>query len=331
MRLVLFGVSAFSYWLTAAAPPNWLHAADESCLARCNPTQEAVDGLAAGLPQIGEPLHCLVPGACHKHVGGVETHVTRRPYPRGSFLRVAEEVYVPCPELCFVQAAQLATLHELVKIGSALCGAFYLDPWASGGLRARAPLTSRARIEAFMASCPGLKGAQAARRALPLLMEGAASPPEIFLRMVLGLPTFYGGYGLRGSCANYRMEVSRDAQAISGCSTLVPDLYWPEHRLVVEYDSNAEHLTSDQAVRDSKKRLALTRDGFKVITVTTRQLGQPGSMRYVAQEVARSLGRAFRLRGRQFPAKHAALYRAGWSLNGYCRAEWLKGDFGAPR
>lgn len=331
MRLVLFGVSSLAYWLTAAAPPDRENAVSGKCIARCAPSSLILDHVSARFPQIPEPYHCLAPGACRSCGARAAVHISRRPYAKGSFYRIADGLYVSSPELCFVQVAQGASLHELVKVGSALCGTFRLAPTQGGGLSSRERLTTRKRLAAFVRSNAGLKGAKMARRALPLLVEKAASPPEIFLRMVLGLPRRCGGYELVGSDVNQRMTVSKKARAISDRGTLVPDLLWPDHRVAVEYDSDSEHLTSSQVARDAKKRLALAHDGFEVFTVTRQQLRDPHSMRHVAEEIAREIGHPLRIRGQQFPAKHAALYRTGWSLNRYCRDRWLAGDeVGAP-
>lgn len=329
MRIVLFGTSGFSYWLTVPQVPAWAHAVSGACLANCAPTSRSVEHVRANFPQLAEPFHCLVPESCRMPEGGAVRHVTRIAYGKGSFFRIADGVYVPSPELCFVQAASMVSLYELIKIGSVLCGGFYFDPAAIGGLSPREPLTTRRRLEAFVRKHAGLKGIKKARQALPLLAERAASPPEIFLRSVLGLPRVYGGYGLVGSVVNRRVNVSKKARSISGRQTLVPDLCWPDHRLAVEYDSNSEHLEAEQVTRDATKRLALAHDRFSVITVTTRQLASPISMRHVAEEIARRTGRPLRIRGEHFASKHAALYRAGWSLNGYCSSRWLSVGDGA--
>lgn len=325
MRLVLFGATAFSYWLTAETRPPQSCAVGGACLVRCMPRQQSIEHLEACFPHLRAPYHCLVPATHRRAMPRTMCHISRFPYEKGCFYRIADGVYVSSPELCFLQMAQSTSLPELVKLGSALCGRFFLRPSASSGLGTRRSLTTPRRMAAFVQRHAGHKGVKAARRALPLLVGNAASPPEIFLRMVLGLPRMYGGYGLLGSCANRRLRVSKRAQAISERGTLVPDLYWPEHRLVIEYDSNAEHLTGVQVSRDAKKRLALGHDDFRVITVTTRQLSRPESMRHVAGEVARTIGRPLRIRGKEFPAKQGALYRTGWSFDGYVREGWAQG------
>ena len=101
-----------------------------------------------------------------------------------------------------------------------------------------------------------------------------ASPPEVFMRLVLGLPARLGGFGLSGSVMNKRIKPSKRAKALAGRESLVPDLYLPDCKLDIEFDSNAEHLTARQATLDATKRMALESDGLKVITVYNFAVGQ---------------------------------------------------------
>jgi very-short-patch-repair endonuclease len=50
------------------------------------------------------------------------------------------------------------------------------------------------------------------------------------------------------------------------------DLFWPEHRLVVEGDGRAVHDTAVAFERDRRRDRDLTRAGYRVIRVTWRQL-----------------------------------------------------------
>ncbi|MEE0477553.1 MAG: hypothetical protein UDK32_06740, partial [Adlercreutzia sp.] len=91
-------------------------------------------------------------------------------------------------------------------------------------------------------------------------------------------------------------------------------------------DSNAEHLTSRQIAKDSSKRLALEADGYKVISVTTRQLCDRSEMRSVAHEAGSRMSRRIQIRAKSFGNAQRKLYATGWSLRAYHRREWLKGE-----
>lgn len=149
------------------------------------------------------------------------------------------------------------------------------------------------------------------------MVDGAASPPEAFLWSVLSISQRHGGFAVPGLMMNKRIRPSKKARRIARRETLVPDLSHPESRLAIEYDSNSEHLKAAQVTRDSSKRLALEADGFKVITVTTRQLADPKAMRDVAGQAAQHIGYRMRIRSKNFDQSQRALYAAGWSLDSY--------------
>lgn len=143
---------------------------------------------------------------------------------------------------------------------------------------------------------------------------------------MLSIPHRYGGYALPGLEMNRCVRPSKKARKIAKRETLVPDLCHSESRLAIEYDSNAEHLTSRQIAKDSSKRLALEADGYKVISVTTRQLYDRSEMRSVAHEAGVRMSRRIQIRAKSFGNAQRKLYATGWSLKAYHRREWLKGE-----
>lgn len=325
MRFVLYGTSSFSYWLSAPCRPSSKSAVGTNALKRCVPTARTVAYLEKIFPQIPQPYHALVPDHRKSTVPQAVTHVSIYPYREKPFVRIADGVYASCPELCFVQLALVLPLHELLKAGDALCGTFFVDPSSRNGLGSRTPLTSKRRIESFVRRNAGLRGSAAAKSALRFVADNAASPPEAFLWSVLSIPHRYGGYALPGLEMNRRVRPSKKARKIAKRETLVPDLCHSESRLAIEYDSNAEHLTSRQIAKDSSKRLALEADGYKVISVTTRQLCDRSEMRSVAHEAGSRMSRRIQIRAKSFGNAQRKLYATGWSLRAYHRREWLKG------
>lgn len=217
------------------------------------------------------------------------------------------------------------SFHELVRAGNALCSLFFLDPLQRGGLGSRQPLTTTRKLANFIEKNAGLPGVKAARKALPLLSERTASPPESFLSMVLELPHRLGGFQLAGFQANQRLASGRKTQTITDRGSLVPDLLHRESKLVIEYDSNAEHLTPQQVSRDATKRLALEAKGFKVITVTTKQLASSQAMYHIAEQAAQRRGRRLNPKSTSFAHNQQLLFSLGWSLDGYLNSTWMRG------
>ncbi|MEC4272855.1 hypothetical protein VJ923_06755 [Adlercreutzia sp. R25] len=263
------------------------------------------------------PVHVLVPRKSKSPIPDAVAHASHFAFKEKPFIRIADGVFVACPELCFVQLACDLPFHELIKVGSALCGTFVIDSSCSNGLAKRAPITTTRRIEAFIRRNPGIRGAKAARRAVKCLAENAASPPEAFLWTVMSLAQRYGGYGIPGLELNRRIAPSKKAQRLARRKTLVPDIVHASSRLSLEYDSNSEHLTPDQISRDASKRLALEADGFKVITVTLKQLSSSDEMRGVAEQSCKRMGRRFQIQSKNFRVQHRLLYACGWSLRAY--------------
>lgn len=326
MRFVFYGISSFSYWLSASCRPSLKNAVGPSVLKRCTPTAKTVAYVQKVFPQIPQPYHALVPDHSKSAVPQAVTHVSIFPYREKPFARIADGIYASCPELCFVQLALALPLYELVKAGDALCGRFYIDPMSDNGLGSRPALTSKRRIEAFICRNAGLRGAAAAKSALCFVVDNAASPPEAFLWSVLSIPHRYGGFALPGLVMNRKVKPSKKARRIARRETLVPDLCHVESRLAIEYDSNAEHLTSRQIAKDASKRLALEADGYKVISVTARQLGDRNEMHNVAKEAGSRIGRRIQIRAKSFKPAQRMLYVAGWSLAAYHSREWLGRD-----
>lgn len=127
-----------------------------------------------------------------------------------------------------------------------------------------AALTSRAELVGYAKSARavGVRGAGKAVRALDLATGGSSSPRETDLAVFFLLSRRLGGAGLGGFAVNASLEVSqRHREALEGQSEVKPDLLWADARLVVEYDSNAHHLTPKKKESDEARRRVLEAEG----------------------------------------------------------------------
>lgn len=325
MRIFLYGTTAFSHWLVEPSTRDSLKPVSAKAMRDCDPTPESLAYLENSFPHLAKPYHCMVAQRKRRSLPDASTHICTFPFKGSPFLRVGNGVYAASPELCFVQLACTLPFHELVKAGSALCSAYRFHPAARNKLADRHPLTSASRINAFLRRNPGLRGAKAARVALGSLVNDAASPPEAFLATTLGSLHRYGGFQLPDLQTNRRLRPSRAARAIVRQETIIPDISHFGARLAIEYDSNSEHLTPQQIAKDARRRLALEADGYKVITVTARQLASPMDMKRVAVEAGKRLGHRIRPQGKRFKQQQLQLFRTGWSLDAYLNPDWLHG------
>ena len=84
------------------------------------------------------------------------------------------------------------------------------------------------------------------RRAAPWILNNAASPREAALALLMTHPNHLGGYHFARPTLNYSIELTSLARPLSRKEYYVADVCWPAQRLVLEYDSDERHLTSEQ-------------------------------------------------------------------------------------
>lgn len=241
-------------------------------------------------------VHLVVADAAARgKASRVAYHVWKGPASGASFVRVAPGVYVGTPEACFAQMATELSVVELILLGFELCSTYALDPDDPHGFLSRGQsLTTVADLDRFVAKMEGMHGCKRAKRALRFVIDGSASPMESALAMLLWLPTSFGGYGLRRPRLNYEVTVVGTASGSTRKINRRCDLYWPESKLAVEYESDLCHTGPDNILRDSVRRTELAKEDVHVITVTKEQLLDARKLDEVAHALARLLGMRLR-------------------------------------
>ena len=181
-----------------------------------------------------------------RRVNNVRIRVLGSTLPAWSLMRVGKTVFVPTPELTFLLLAKHLSQRELIAVGMELCGHYRLQRASTlAPLRSRRTLynqrtlTSPNAIKRLLDRVKGIPGVRAARRALKYVEPNSASPMETALYMLLCLPRSLGGYGLPRPVLNARRPVTREAKSFTFWDNLVPDLYWPNAHLDLEYDSES--------------------------------------------------------------------------------------------
>lgn len=194
-----------------------------------------------------------------------------------------------------MQMATVLPVVELILLGFELCGTYALDPDDPQGFRNRErALTTVAALNRFVAKMEGMHGCKRAKRALRFVIDGSASPMESVLAMLLWLPSSFGGYGLRRPRLNYEVTVASTASGSTRKINRRCDLYWPESKLAVEYESDLCHTGSEDILRDSVRRTELAKENVRVITVTKEQLFDARKLDEVAHALARRMGMRIR-------------------------------------
>ena len=243
------------------------------------------------------PLHILLGCPDNRWASNtMKQHVYSGKVPAGCFVSAKDGLEVSSPEFCFLQMAMQLPLPGLIELGYELCGTYSMltaggpDKYKSG-LPERPTLTSTKKISDFVDQMTHFKGHANAVRALRYVLEGSASPMETIVAVLLTLPYRLGGFSLPIPKLNYRIELSKIAKRSANKEYFKCDLFWPDHNVAVEYDSNKYHSGPTQIEEDSKKRNTLDLMGIKVITVTTGQLYHSNEFENVARLIAKRIGK----------------------------------------
>ncbi|MCQ4846464.1 hypothetical protein [Gordonibacter pamelaeae] len=262
----------------------------------CKPFAGEVRRLREGvLAFASEPLHLLVP---HKNavnpLKSTRCHVRSAPLPCGSFVRVGDDLLLGSPELCFAQMAASLPFVSLVKLGTELCSLYTLQPNGSAGYERVLPPTTPRALEAYLGRCAGMRGLADARKAARLVAASSGSPMETALALILGLPLRLGGYGLPRPILNHRIDALQSGPNAMERRYYLCDLYWPEARVALEYDSDLEHTGPSRIANDARRRNDLTSLSVTTITATRDQVMDGRGLDRLAHQVARALGARIR-------------------------------------
>ena len=268
-----------------------------------------LEALVPNLVEGADVLDVLVSTNSGRHQAkGLRAHLCTTKLPAGSFILVDAmgiEFYLCAPELVFLQMASEVELDHLIYVGFALCSSFRLDEYAPGGCALRewsdAPLTSVARIRSYLKRVPaGTKGRGAALRALEHVRDGARSPYEIGLAMVIGMPLRLGGYALGETVMNPKVKVydGVDVRGQVRWVTRIPDILVSARdsngvlrRVGVDYDARLTHGAPDRVAQDLDRRnLLAPNEDFRHITLGTQQVSNYVAFRREMDRIRRALG-----------------------------------------
>lgn len=273
-------------------------------------------------------LHVLVPkDGMRRSSHGLACHVWSD-LDSAFFYKIAPDVYLSTPEFLFLQMAARADFENRYMLASELMGSYALDARSPSGVVARLAPCSREELVGYLSVNGPRRGCSPLLRVAELVLPGARSPKEAELGALLALPRRLGGRGVRMLELDHEIVLSADARIIAGRSSLFADCYMgPEppqlgarggKRLAggvrrgivvqptdIEYDSDAEHLSSAMNEADKRRANALRRDGIDLITVTKGQLHDWSTFDAIAEHVVAASGIAMRpasdaIRDRQY-------------------------------
>ena len=311
---VLCDSSSMEWWLHALYCDRKPSAHSLDALKATRACSKDINAFVQAFPWLSTPLHILVESPTAKRRGAkFVSHTKPHGMSEDSLCRITRSDFASSPALTAIQMSRNSTLPETARFVSMLCAQFVFSK-DNKSLFKRQPIVTKEIISDFSWENPGIYGSKSLEEALPYAFDNAASPPEIDLALRLSLPRRFGGYGLTPPSLNTVIPLNENARSVARRHYVVGDLCWIPDKLVVEYDSDLEHLNSLQAERDATKRLALNMLGYEVITVTTLMMKSPEAFEGVAKRVSKHLGASLRIRDSKFKARQERLFSLSRSI-----------------
>jgi len=231
----------------------------------------------------------------------VRTRVLGGRLPEGCIVDAGSGLYVASPELCFFQMAGELPFARLLELGCELCGSYALpvgdngDAMGDAHLYNRRPLTSVSKLKAALARIGGRVNQRYLQKALRLIADDSASPMETRLFLLLTLPFRHGGFGFAMPRLNAKVTPGPSERQLSSKQFFRCDLFWKDHSLAMEYDSNLKHLSPAELAADAMKRNSLRVMGIEVMTVTSKQVLDARELEKTARQLAAHMGRRLRI------------------------------------
>lgn len=320
MTLAIDADCAFAYWMSSAA----------SCSTRKHASRESlVERIETG----NLPDWAYAPDGTVHTVATSEGERVRRQNTACSRLRSMQQaasfaisdegIPVVSIEGCILRLANTLTFPELVKAGLLLCSCFSFDPDACITGRIE-PLATAGSIAKYVNLSPNVAGVKRARRAVRLLVDNAASPPEIDTCILLIMPAMVGGYGCPKPELNGHVKLRAEAAQALGYEDCYCDLLWRKEKCAVEYTSEQFHSGYKKQARDEIRRVALEAMGYRVFMLTKPQLYSQPAFDAFARNVLRALGKrmprkSIESQSKQYELRRKLLHEPSWVIRRACR------------
>ena len=210
-------------------------------------TAGELQGLPLPASLAGGPVHVTVPlGTRAPHRKGVIGH--QRALGDDEVIRISGLTVTSLPRT-FTDLAGLLGLEALIAVGDRML-------WRGG------PLTSRDELERAVERTGGMRGARRAHAALERLDDGAESPKETELRLLLLAA------GLGPFASNFVLHDDR------GAFVARVDLALPSLRIAIEYEGD-HHRDREQFRRDMARRRRIEALGWFYLPVSQADLTDP--------------------------------------------------------
>lgn len=216
-------------------------------------------------------------------------------------------LFIPCPELLFLELADCMSPHALALVGYELCGTYARSaaaPRLGETVFGLQPATSVARIGEFLDGRSDVPRVLLARHALARVADNAWSPMESILALMMRLPVHELGYGVDEIALNTRHDMAPELVDQGVRVSRVPDIEIVGTHVGLNYDGRG-HLDLDSVARDARtgdaglamravrekhlddlrRNRELAAQGKVVLPVTSEDLFAPGGLDALMREV----------------------------------------------
>jgi very-short-patch-repair endonuclease len=209
-------------------------------------------------------------------------------------------VRIASPELVFLQLARELSVQQLILLGLQMC--------SHAPMQANKALTTRRKLELFLAKTEGHRGHRKAARAVQYLANGSNSIMESFTYMFLTLPSALGGFGLKGATFNHEVTLNAESRRSLLQRSVFTDLYYEKAKVAVEYQSLAHHQGEGRKGHDTLRITALALHGIEVFQLSPYQIFSESDLKGFARTLASRLGMRIRERSEKFEQMHRQLH-----------------------
>lgn len=254
-------------------------------------------------------MHIMVDSHNKKHRNWrYNYHVQEGFLSKGSVQKITENINVVCPELLLIQMSEILPFLHLCLIAYEFCGTYSIDPSTKEFVNKLKPITSRSKVtnyvNRFAKKNKYSHGVRAVKELCKILEDGSASPMESRLYLKLCGSRKLGLYGCKNLKFNQRIEISKEAQKISGQKIIVADIVAPNEKVAIEYNSAKHHEDIVQGQKDQRRRDALVHDGWKVHSFSPAQVFDSETFHIIAIQILKDIDQNYRIRTKNFKEKN---------------------------
>lgn len=293
MKVYVIGSSALYFWRHCPRAQALLKADVHDPLNDCPLSSAELDALDIPFELFGNrPLRLMVPSGDLRFARRrYKYSIYSRPLPAHAFKQLGENICVASPELCLLQSQTVYPTDRLMELIMELCGRYALDAEAVRGFVSREyQLATIDSVRDFLECTPGVPGKRNLLDVCRFVKENSRSPMETREYLLACLPKRLGGYALPFPELNARLDLSPDERRAAKRKYIECDMCWEDQKVVVEYDGHDDHESREDRHRDALKRNLLIARGYRVFTVTGRQILDTEAFDTVIHEIAKSIG-----------------------------------------